>query len=271
MPRIQLSLPILRPLGAPRASACRPLCRFSTTTRLRVEGMHSEASLIWIALTNTYVEPQVPASKTPGRPAASAAASVPPQASSPSRAADLAAAEAVTEADSAQSPAPKPTLPSDHTESSEPTDSTPLTTSNPSKNPTTVDGTITTPKKAQIEKKRWTKEQRAEKAPLKRHNAGPKEKKRFNTTKLELPPAKYHVARSMNNNYPIYTDYKRGGNLKSTTVRKITGDLSALRDELRVFLNLKNEEVLINRLTQQVKLKGHHTSKITEFLKARGM
>lgn len=56
-----------------------------------------------------------------------------------------------------------------------------------------------------------------------------------------------------------------------TTVRKITGDVSALRDELRVFLNKKNEDVKINSVTQHVVVKGHHTSEIAEFLKARGM
>jgi len=40
-----------------------------------------------------------------------------------------------------------------------------------------------------------------------------------------------------------------------TTIRKITGDLTALRDELRVFLNKKNEDVKINSLTQHVVVK----------------
>lgn len=40
-----------------------------------------------------------------------------------------------------------------------------------------------------------------------------------------------------------------------TTIRKITGDLSALRDELRVFLNKQNDEVKINSLTSHVIVK----------------
>jgi len=59
--------------------------------------------------------------------------------------------------------------------------------------------------------------------------------------------------------------------LHLTTVRKVTGDLSALRDELRVFLNKKNEDVKINSVTQHVIVKGHHTAEIATFLKARGM
>lgn len=88
---------------------------------------------------------------------------------------------------------------------------------------------------------------------------------------IELPPPKYHVSRSATKNLPVYTDYKRGGNLHLTTVRKITGDLSALRDELRVYLNKKNEDVKINSLTQHVIVKGHHKSEVQKFLETRGM
>jgi len=88
---------------------------------------------------------------------------------------------------------------------------------------------------------------------------------------IELPLPKYHVSRSKNKNLPIYTDYKRGGNLRLTTIRKITGDLSALRDELRVYLNKKNEDVKINSLTEHVIVKGHHKTQVQTFLEARGM
>lgn len=56
-----------------------------------------------------------------------------------------------------------------------------------------------------------------------------------------------------------------------TTVRKITGDLPALRDELRDFLGKKDEDVKINSLTAHVIVKGHYAPSVTEFLKARGM
>ena len=91
------------------------------------------------------------------------------------------------------------------------------------------------------------------------------------TVNISLSPPKYHVSRSANKNLPIYTDFKRGGNLHLTTVRKITGDLSALRDELRVYLNKKNEDVKINTLTQHVLVKGHVKGEIMNFLEARGM
>lgn len=87
---------------------------------------------------------------------------------------------------------------------------------------------------------------------------------------IPLSPPAYHVARSAANNLPVYTDYKRGGNLHLTTVRKITGDLHALRDELRTWLGKKEEHVKINPLTQHVVVKGHHKDKVAEFLTGRG-
>lgn len=54
-------------------------------------------------------------------------------------------------------------------------------------------------------------------------------------------------------------------------IRKITGDASALRDELRVVLGKKDEEVTVNTLTNQVVVKGHVQTEVKKFLEERGM
>ena len=87
---------------------------------------------------------------------------------------------------------------------------------------------------------------------------------------MPVSPPLYHVARSKTNNLPVYTDFKRGGNLHLTSVRKITGDLQQLRDELRSWLQKKDEDVTINTLTRVVVIKGHCKPRVEEFLKARG-
>jgi large subunit ribosomal protein L49 len=139
------------------------------------------------------------------------------------RAADLAAAEALTESDSAQPPEPKPDLPSQRA---------PTPTSNPKKPSRTPPSAPT----------------------------------------IKLPPPKYHVARTAQKNLPIYTDFKRGGNLHLTTVRKITGDAAMLRDELAKLLDKKEGEVTINNVNGHVTVKGHHVKeRIAEFLEQRGM
>lgn len=214
-----------------------------------------------------------------------------------SRAADLAAAEAVTESDSAQPPEPKPELPSDHA-----TETTPSTIGNNAENvptPPAPPGTkpntesalkdhatpaTPNPKKGAKSIKEVAATTTPSKVddvlppatPTKAPNTKPAlEKapkiKTPSAASIELPPPKYHVSRSKSKNLPIYTDFKRGGNLHLTTVRKITGDLSALRDEVRVYLNKKNEDVKVNSLTAQIIIKGHHKTEVQKFLEMRGM
>ncbi|KAH7085934.1 mitochondrial large subunit ribosomal protein-domain-containing protein [Paraphoma chrysanthemicola] len=234
MPRIQSLAPLLRPLAAPRVTACHQHFRFSTATRLRAESV---------------VQPIKP-SKAPAT----------------SRAADLAATEAVTESDSAQPPEPKPELPSKRSRDS--------TTSRVSKQKTTSSRaddvptppptpSASSPANTQFALKQAPIPRRADAASLKPTTPP--------SANLPLSPPRYHVSRSASKNLPIYTDYKRGGNLHLTTVRKITGDLSALRDELRVYLNKKNEDVKINDLTKHVIVKGHCKPEVQRFLEARGM
>jgi large subunit ribosomal protein L49 len=161
----------------------------------------------------------------------------------PQRAADLAAAEAITESDSAQPPQSQSQSPAAQAaqvsaasaSASTSTSSTSTSTPTPSRARTPTSAAYTPP------------------------------------TLAPLPPPRYHVARSASKNLPVYTDYKRGGNLHLTTVRKITGDSAALRDELRELLRKKDQDVSVNPLNGHVVVKGHHSAKITEFLKERGM
>jgi large subunit ribosomal protein L49 len=157
----------------------------------------------------------------------------------PQRAADLAAAEAITESDSAQPPQSQSQSqsqsPTAQVSASASTSTSSTSTSTPTPTPTPASAAYTPP------------------------------------TLAPLPPPRYHVARSASKNLPVYTDYKRGGNLHLTTVRKITGDSTALRDELRELLRKQDKDVSVNPLNGHVVVKGHHSAKIAEFLKERGM
>ncbi|KAF1838024.1 hypothetical protein BDW02DRAFT_542939 [Decorospora gaudefroyi] len=241
MPRFASWVPLLRPLAAPRAIAYRPHLHFSTAARLQAEQPPAKA--------NPTTTPSLPPNASSEHP------STPQEAQ---RAADLAAAESLTESDSAQPAPQKPILPSKHPRA----DNKPSTSSSPAK-PTPADALTPTPPAAN--KPNTTASLQQQKKPK------PKAPRTARPVTLSLPPPKYHVSRSASKNLPIYTDYKRGGNLHLTTVRRITGDLSALRDELRVFLNKKNEDVTISSLTGHVVVKGRHTGDISAFLRARGM
>ncbi|KAI8939516.1 hypothetical protein NX059_003286 [Plenodomus lindquistii] len=219
MPRIQSLAPVLRSFAAPRAVACHQQCRFATAPR-------------------RFAQKPPDASKTPSLPpnATSEAPQTPKEAQ---RAADLAAAEAVTESDSAQPPEPKPPLPSTHSDSPKnPSNAAPPTS--PARTPSEP-GSSTTKTVSGM------------------------------PPGSPLPPPRYRISRTKSGRLPVYTDYKRGGNLHLTTIRKITGDVLALRDELRNALRKKDEHVYVNTLTQQVIVHGHLLEEVEDFLKERGM
>lgn len=54
-----------------------------------------------------------------------------------------------------------------------------------------------------------------------------------------------------------------------TRVKKVDGKAEILRDELRELLGLADKEVVINRTTGHIMIKGHHVPKIEHYLKQR--
>ena len=71
----------------------------------------------------------------------------------------------------------------------------------------------------------------------------------------------------------MYSDSKRGGNLKLTLVRKVSGEVGVLRDALREVLRasvgLDKERVVVNERTRQVVIKGEVKSVVLRFLRER--
>lgn len=65
----------------------------------------------------------------------------------------------------------------------------------------------------------------------------------------------YNIIRTPSNNLPIYLLAKRGGNLKQTRLRKIEGDVGALRSDLQQALGLEEKECVINRVTSHIVIK----------------
>ncbi|KAH7138169.1 mitochondrial large subunit ribosomal protein-domain-containing protein [Dendryphion nanum] len=283
MPRIQPFLGFLKPAAAPRIAIYRPTAvRFSTAPRLYADEPTKPLEPSTIPAPTTASIPKAPQTSPSNPP------STPSSPEEASRAADLAAAEAVTESDSAQPSAPKPILPSEHTESAPPaapalktsSKSAPKRTSrtktqNLKPKSNTLDPISTSqtlpPGKAKLLKLQ-AKATKALREQAKLHSEALASNPESTTqSALSLAPAKYHVGRTKSSNLPIYSDYKRGGNLHLTTVSKVSGNVAALRDELRTFLKKQDEDVVVNALTQHVVIKGHHVQEVGEFLKARGM
>lgn len=62
----------------------------------------------------------------------------------------------------------------------------------------------------------------------------------------------YFVQRTPSNILPVYKEAKRGGNLKLTKVRKISGDVKRLHSDLKAYLELSESEIVINSVTQNI-------------------
>lgn len=104
-------------------------------------------------------------------------------------------------------------------------------------------------------------------ASLRRAKAHPsaRPKRRPATPKPLLTPATpdpaaiatlpYHIHRTPSQQLPVYKLAKRGGSLKQTRVRKVEGDVQALRGDLMAALGLGEAEVRVNPLTGHVLLK----------------
>ena len=83
------------------------------------------------------------------------------------------------------------------------------------------------------------------------------------------PNLPYYVTRTPSHELPIYHLRKRGGNLRQTRVKKISGSIDALRDALQAALAVPETECVINRVTNHVVIKGFHKPSIEAFLMAR--
>ncbi|RFU30848.1 hypothetical protein B7463_g5487, partial [Scytalidium lignicola] len=86
------------------------------------------------------------------------------------------------------------------------------------------------------------------------------------TTANALP---YRISRTPSKNLPIYLLAKAGGNQKQTKLRRIEGNISALKSDLQQELGLGEKEVVINQLTKQIIIKGWKKPQVAKFLEER--
>lgn len=73
------------------------------------------------------------------------------------------------------------------------------------------------------------------------------------TTKPE--ERKYWVTKTGTKGIPVYHLKKRGGNLHQTKVRRIEGDIMAMKTDLQRALGLEDKEIVINQLTHHIIIK----------------
>ncbi|KAH8819668.1 mitochondrial large subunit ribosomal protein-domain-containing protein [Xylogone sp. PMI_703] len=89
------------------------------------------------------------------------------------------------------------------------------------------------------------------------------------TTPTKGTALPYRISRTPSKNLPIYLLAKAGGNLKQTKIRKIEGNIGALKSDLQQALGLGEKEVVINQLTKHIIIKGWKKPEVTKFLEER--
>lgn len=75
------------------------------------------------------------------------------------------------------------------------------------------------------------------------------------------------VERSLSGNLPVYVDYKNRRNIKRTIIRKVTGDIEQLADELRKVCS--NSEVRVK--VGQIVIPGIHKESVNMLLYRLGL
>ncbi|QLL31095.1 hypothetical protein HG536_0A09120 [Torulaspora globosa] len=81
---------------------------------------------------------------------------------------------------------------------------------------------------------------------------------------------KYYVARSATGNLPVYTDYKAGGNKLVTEIRKISGDIIQLRNDLQAELpQIPKEAWRVVMQSKKIVIKGDAASSVKEVLQRK--
>ncbi|KAJ2089830.1 mitochondrial 54S ribosomal protein img2 [Coemansia sp. RSA 986] len=78
----------------------------------------------------------------------------------------------------------------------------------------------------------------------------------------------YFVNRTRFQSLPVYVDIKNGKTRKLTLVRRIEGDIQALRNELSSFLD--DGSIQIKSISNQLVIKGDRSSEVREWLTKRG-
>lgn len=80
----------------------------------------------------------------------------------------------------------------------------------------------------------------------------------------------YFVERSATGNLPVYTDYKAGGNKSVTEIRKITGNIVQLRNDLQAELpRIDKDAWTIRPQSNKIVVKGDVAQDIKKVLRAK--
>ncbi len=80
----------------------------------------------------------------------------------------------------------------------------------------------------------------------------------------------FTVRRTASKQQPVYVEYKQGGNKVQTRIRKIEGDAKLLHNIIRDKLDLPQDCIRVNHVTNDLLLKGNAKSQVCRILDGMG-
>jgi large subunit ribosomal protein L49 len=81
-------------------------------------------------------------------------------------------------------------------------------------------------------------------------------------------PSKWAVVRSASGQLPVYRDIRNHNSRELTIIRKVLGDLNALRESLVREFNVDAKHVFVK--AGRVEVKGRHKHEIAQWLESKG-
>ncbi|CAF9917460.1 MAG: hypothetical protein GOMPHAMPRED_001270 [Gomphillus americanus] len=85
----------------------------------------------------------------------------------------------------------------------------------------------------------------------------------------DFEPLSYHVHRTPSQQLPVYHLAKAGGNKHLTRIRKISGSVEDLKDDLRTALGLAEKDIVINNVNRHIVIKGWKKFEVAKFLEEK--
>ncbi|KAH7028891.1 mitochondrial large subunit ribosomal protein-domain-containing protein [Microdochium trichocladiopsis] len=80
----------------------------------------------------------------------------------------------------------------------------------------------------------------------------------------------YYVGKNKFENFGVYHKTKRGGNLKTTEIKMVDGNIASLKEDLKAALELGNGDIAFNNTTRHIVIKGHKKPQVINFLNNMG-
>lgn len=77
----------------------------------------------------------------------------------------------------------------------------------------------------------------------------------------------FQFTRTPTSQLPVYSDLRNGRTRRLTVIRRYTGDVNELKDELR---RLLGEETRIEQHAGRIEINGHHVLKLKRWLRRLG-